>query len=372
MRGAPRGRRRVVVALATFACCFAGPPARAHVVYGTTTLRLLTLESDLVARMKIVDPDAELLLEDPLVREAVVVAEVLEPLKGAFAEEQLRFVQHGHGVPKYEKGEEVALFAQHIERSRELGRSPIAAHIHWVSAQEAGVKFALDASTRDGFVAAVRAYAELEMLPPEEQPGGLRRITVELLASPQERLARSALRDAVLAADAPVLVAEDLPALESVLASPDTPTGVRIGLLAELERRALVQGPPRWAELLRTTTGPDRFAVVRAAGAHPSAPVAKELAALLASDDPLLVAAAAVSLGAPGDESAVAPLAKLLDSDEQRVRMAAIRGLAQVGSSGAREVLAKAAAEHPEAATRRRAAAEVKLLERRTATSADP
>ena len=256
-----------------------------------------------------------------------------------------------------------------IARSRELAGSPIAGRIRWVSTQEAAVKFTLDASTRASFVAAVRAYVELEKLPPEEQLAELRRITLELLASPQPEIARSALRDVVLAADAPILVAGDLPALESVLASPDTSIGVRIGLLAELERRGLVVGPPRWAELLRTTTGPDRFAVVRAAGAHPSEPVTKELVALLASDDSLLVAAAAISLGAPGDESAVAPLAKLLDSNERRVRMAAIRGLGGVGSPRAKEVLASAAAKHPEAATRRRAAAEVKLLEQRTANS---
>src|SRR3990172_10973345 len=138
---------------------------RAHVVYGATTLRLLTLESDLVARARIVDPAAELWLEEPVLREAVVVAQVVEVLKGPSEGEDLRFVQHGHGVPLYEKGEEVLLFLQRIERSRELGASPVASRILWFSAQEAGDRFALDARTREGFTSAVRAYAALDRLP---------------------------------------------------------------------------------------------------------------------------------------------------------------------------------------------------------------
>jgi hypothetical protein len=306
---------------------------------------VLTAESDLVARVRIVDPGAEVAIDEPRVREMVVVADVLEPLKGGYAEKQLRFLQHGHGVPQYEKGEEVALFAQRIERSRELGGSPIAGRVHWVSVQEAGGKFRLDDATRAGFAGTVRAYAALEALPPEEQLDALHRITLDLLASLDERLASSAVRDLVLAAAAPLVTAADLPQLEPVLANPKTAVGVRIALLAELERRGLVEAPPRWAELLRTTSGPDRLAVVRAAGAHPSAPVAKALVALLGSDNPHLVSAAAISLG----------------SDSPRVRMAAIRGLGRVGTPGARAVLAEAAASHPDEATRRRAAAEAKL-----------
>jgi hypothetical protein len=338
-------------------------PARAHVVYGTTTVRLLTLQSDLVARVRITDPAAAVAIDEPRVRETVVLAEVLEPLKGSHAEKRLRFVPHGHGEPKYEKGEEVALFVQRIERSRELGGSPIAERVHWVSVQESGAKFALDDSTRGGFAAAVRAYAALETLPPETQLDGLRRITVEALVSPDPRLASSAVRDIVLAADLPIVTAEDLPLLDPILAGPETPIGVRVALLTEFERRGLVDAPSRWAELLRTTSGSNRIAVARAAGAHPSKPVTKELVALLGSGDPQLVSVAAISLGAPGDEPAVAPLSRLLASDSPRVRMAAIRALGRVATPGARDALAQAAASHPDEATRRRAAAEVKLIE---------
>jgi HEAT repeat protein len=90
--------------------------------------------------------------------------------------------------------------------------------------------------------------------------------------------------------------------------------------------------------------------------------VARELVRLLGSEDALLVAGAAVALGSPGSEAAVAPLAKLLGSSEPRVRAAAIRGLGRVATPGAREALAKAAASHPDADTRRRANAERKRI----------
>ena len=358
-----RQRRAAAVALAIITIALAGSaPARAHVVYGTTTLRLLTLQSDLVVRARIVDPDSEIVLEDPLVRETLLVAEVLETLKGEAPEGPLRFVQHGHGTPKYEKGEEVALFLQRTERNRELGGSPIAEHVSWVSVQEAAAKFPLDDGSRAGFSAALRSYAALEKLPAEQQPGALRRLTLTLLASPDPRLASSAVRDAALAGDAPFFTAKDLPALEALLANADLPIGVRVALLSELERSGLVESPPRWARLLRETRGRDRFTVVRAVAVHPSPAVTQELLLLLKSDDPLLVSTVAVSLGAPGNEQAVLPLSKLLASDQQRVRMAAIRGLGRIATPSAQAELKKVAASHADSATRRRAGAEVRIL----------
>jgi HEAT repeat protein len=134
---------------------------------------------------------------------------------------------------------------------------------------------------------------------------------------------------------------------------------VRVALLAELERRKLVPGPPQWVRLLRETQGADQIAVVRAAAAHPSDPVTQELIALLASQEALLVSAAAISLGVPGNEKAVAPLGKLLGSGEERVRNSAIRGLGRIGTPSAQSVLAKTAESHSDPATRRRARAEV-------------
>jgi HEAT repeat protein len=99
--------------------------------------------------------------------------------------------------------------------------------------------------------------------------------------------------------------------------------------------------------------------VVRAVAAHPSDPVTQELVALLGGDDVLLVSAAAISLGAPGNEKAVEPLGKLLGSSQERVRNSAIRGLGRIGTPAAQAQLAKAAESHPDPATRRRASAEV-------------
>jgi hypothetical protein len=355
-------QRAAVAAILVIAVAAGAPLSHAHVVLGSTTLRLLTLQSDFAARVRILDPAAVFELKDPLLRETVVVAEVLEALKGEYVEKELRFVQRGHGVVSYGKGDEVVLFVHHIARNPELANSPIVQHLHWVSEQETGSKFALDAGNRDAFAAAVRAYAALEALPAEAQPDALRRITVEMLTSPHADLASSALRDLVLSADAPIVSAEDLPLLEPVLDSPATPIGLRIGLLAELERRKLVVGPPRWVALLRTTTGPEQLAVVRAAGVHPSLEVAEELLKLLDSKDVQLVSTAAVALGTLRYDGAVAPLAKLLASEEPRIRMAAIRGLGKVGSPAALAVLDEAAASHPDLATRKRAGAEVTVL----------
>jgi len=326
--------------------------ARAHVVYGTDTLRGLVVESDLVARVRILDPGTPGI--DAALGEPVVIAEELERIKGAPASAPgpLRFVQHGHGVPVYAKNQETVIFLQKIERNREL--SALAGKVAWVSVQEGK---ALPGSS--SVLAALRAYAALEKLPLAQQPQGLRQITVKLLASPDPMLASSAVRDVALLPSAPILTAEDLPALEQVLWNDATPIGVRVALLSELERRKLVEGSPQWVKLLRETSGAGQIATVRALAAHPSAAGTHELVALLVSPDVLLVSAAAISLGVPGNEKAVEPLGKLLMSNTERVRMSAIRGLGRIGTPSAQARLAQAAASHPDPATRRRAGAEI-------------
>lgn len=340
---------RAAAAVAAACCALAGG-ARAHVVYGTETLRGLTFASDVVARVRVLDPGTP----TPGVAqgEPVVVAELLETLKSqaALSLAPLRFVQHGHGVPLYAKGQEVVVFLQKLARSREL--AALAGEVEWVSLQEGDPLPGTPAQ-----LAALRAYVALEKLPLAEQPAGLRKLTVKLLASPDRKLASSAVRDVALLQNAPIVGAEDLPALQKVLASDATAIGVRIALLSELERRKLVEGPPAWVKLLRETQGRDRIAVARALAAHPSAAVTHELISVLASPDALLVSTAAISLGVPGNEPAVAPLTKLLASADPRVRNAAIRGLGRIGTPAAQAGLAKAAAEHPDSDTRRRAGA---------------
>ena len=133
-------------------------------------------------------------------------------------------------------------------------------------------------------------------------------------------------------------------------------------MVTALEQQGHVDGPARWAELLRATPRPDLPAVVRAAAAHPSPAVTAELVKLLAGSDTELAAAAAVSLGVPGNRAAVDPLARALQSDNERLRMAAIRGLGGVATAEAQAVLRRAADGHPDAATRRRAAGELARL----------
>jgi hypothetical protein len=340
--------RRRAAAIVAAATLLAAAEPRAHVVYGTTTLRGLVRESDVVARVRILDPGALLPLEEP-----VVVAEVVERIKGNPGEGPLRFVQHGHGVPLYVRGQDVALFAQRIERSREL--ASLAGPVAWVSIQE-GVALASDAELLE----ALRAYAAIERLPASAQPQALGRLTVELLGSADPSLASSAVRDLALAPEGGIVGAADLPALERVLASEATAIGVRVALLSELERRSLVEGPPRWSKLLRETSGADRIDVVRAVAAHPSPAVTRELSSLLRDDDARTVAAAAISLGVPGNDAAVEPLTALLSSPHAGIRMAALRGLERIGTPGASASLRRAAATHPDAATRRRASAAVR------------
>jgi HEAT repeat protein len=68
-------------------------------------------------------------------------------------------------------------------------------------------------------------------------------------------------------------------------------------------------------------------------------------------------------LGSPGNAAAVAPLSSAIASDDTRVAMSAIRGLGRIKIAEARVVLASAAQSHPDASVRRRAQAELRVLE---------
>ena len=180
-----------------------------------------------------------------------------------------------------------------------------------------------------------------------------------------ERLGASAVQDVVLAGRVPLVAAEDVPRLlADVVSSQEAPIGVRVGLLAELQRRGLVNGAPLWLALLRSTAKPQLLQVVRAAGQHPSPEVGAALVGMLAGGDDEVAAAAALALGDSSHAAAVGALTGALDRAEPRVRMAAIRALGRVGTSEARNALETVAGTHDDPATRRRAAAEVRTLER--------
>lgn len=358
----PRAGRSLLLPALILSLLAYAPPARSHIVYGTKTLSQLVAEADVVARARVVDADAMLLLENAGKRRPLVAAELLEVMKGPAEPGPVRFAQHGHGVADFEDGEEVLLFLKHTARHRELSSLAGSEGVPWVSLQEHEAKFLLTPESRDAILIATRGYLQVASAAPDERTAALRNATFAQLSSPDPRLASSAVRDIALAETPPLVTETDLPALEPVLASPSTPIGVRVALLAELERRELLEGPPRWVALLRGTQGRELRSVIAAAGTHPSPPVHAVLLEILAGDDADAAAAAALSLGWPGNEPAVPPLRGALASRDSRLRMASIRGLGRIATPSARRVLEEAAASHPDAGTRRRARAEAARL----------
>lgn len=343
--------------------------AAAHVEVGTPSLALRVAESELVLRARVLDPEG--VFETPGgERRPVVEVRVLETLKGEAPGDTVRFAQHGHGVARYEEGEEVVVFLRPTARSRELDALAAAGGLAWISTQEHDAKYVLVPGTREVLLRAVRGYVRAGSLEaPRERRAVLREVTLDLLGSGDTRLATSALGDLVLAGDVPLLRAGDLPRLETVLADPEVSMGVRAGLLALLERRGLVDGPSRWVALLESASPGDLPTAIRAAGAageRPSAAVRARLVELLAHPRPEIAAEAAIALGRPGNADAVPPLAAALGAEERRLRMAAVRALGRIPDGAARGALEEASVSHPDPATRRRAAAELRTLGRRS------
>jgi hypothetical protein len=355
------------------ALALAPSPVRGHIVYGTANLRQQIAEADVVARARIVDADAAVVLEDPPLRRPVVDAVLLEVLKGDAEPGPVRFAQHGHGVAEFGDGEEVLLFLRRIERSTELDDPRLAAAVRYVSLQEHDARHPLAGESGERFVAAARAYLAVEAIrDPAARLGAQRQLTLEMLLSDEPRLALSALQDLVMHGDVELVTRADLPVLVARIEDAEAPIGLRVGLLAELQRRGLVEGPALWVALLRGTRGADLAAAVRAAGVHPSPSVTAELIRILEGEDAAAARVAAVALGTPGNAAATAPLAAALESDDARLRMAAIRGLGRIATPAARQILESAAASHPDPETRRRARAEASLLTRGASSAARP
>lgn len=358
------------VAWATCLLALGVTPAIAHIVMGGSSLRLLTAQADVVARVQIIDALDELdaVYRDQAFRTRFVRARLLETWKGSLAEPgaTIRFYQHGHGTVEYADEEEVLVFLRRTENIAELAGGPIVSQLEWVSEQETGAHYRLNDTNRKGFANAVASYIAMDEAPEALRSDMLRRITVEMLTSPYPELAQSAMGDLVLAGEQISLTSEDLtvllPLIDDNQEGAAAPIGIRIGLLSELERRGLVAGPPRWAHLIETTTGRDQIAVIRAAAANPSNAVVEALIPLLKSDNLQIASTAAVALGNQKSPMATQSLVALLQSNESQLRMSAIRGLGRDGSSTAREALSTAASQHPDPATRRRALAELSAL----------
>ena len=357
-------RVRPAIAAAVGLLLVAGA-ARGHIVYGRSTLLGLVGGADLVAHVRVADPSATVVVKETGERRPVVRVELREVFKGEGQPgESLRFASHGHGVAEYSEGEEVLVFLTPIARSRELDVLQ-AAGLRWLSSQEHDDRYLLTPETRELLLAAVRGYAAAGGLSqPAARVRALRGVTLDLLTSDDARLGASAVQDLVLAGQVPLIAAEDVPRLlADVVSSQEAPIGVRVGLLAELQRRGLVEGAPLWLALLRSTAKPQLLQVVRAAGQHPSPEVDAVLVGMLAGDDDEVAAAAALALGDSAHVAAVGALTGALDRAEPRVRMAAIRALGRVGTPEARNALETVAGTHDDPATRRRAAAEVRTLE---------
>jgi hypothetical protein len=357
---APRARALLAALLA--AALPAGPPSAAHVVYGRPSLADLVAGADVVARARIERGAAATALGEGGEARPLVTAELLEVFKGDVDPGEVRFAQHGHGVAAFVPGDEVLLFLRAIERSRELAELAATSRVRWVSFQEPGAELSLDEGSSAAFVEAVKGYVAAQAA---AEPGAAlaawRELTFRLLRSPEMRLAESALRDLVTRGGQ-LVTRDSLPAVAPVIDDLAAPIGIRLGVLAELERLGLVDGPPRWAALLESVEPPALVAVVRAAGAHPSAPVNRQLMRLLEAADADVAEAAAIALGVPGNQQAVAPLANALRLGEPRLSMAAIRGLGRIGTPAARAALEAAARDHPDETVRRRARAEVRRL----------
>jgi hypothetical protein len=357
---------RLGIAAAVAGFLLVAAAARGHIVYGRPTLLGLVGGADLVAHVRVVDPDATVVVKETGERRPVVRVELREVFKGAGEPgESLRFASHGHGVAEYAKGEEALVFLTPVTRSRELDVLADAG-LQWFSSQEHDARYLLTPETRARLLAAVRGYVAAEALSePEARVKALRGVTLDLLTSGDARLGASAVQDLVLAGPIPLVTAEDVPRLlADVISSPEAPIGVRVGLLAELQRRGLVEGAPLWLALLRNTVKPQLLQVVQAAGHHPNPEVDAALVGMLAGDDDEVAAAAALALGDPAHAGAVEALALALERPEPRVRMAAIRALGRIGTSEAQEVLETLAETHKDPATRRRATAEIRTLAR--------
>ena len=340
-------------------------PSHAHLAKSTSTLRSLIAESDLVIRARVQKLDTFVAPDGPdEMRRSVLRVEVLEVLKGPdVSGKSLAVSQHGHGVVKYRPGEEALLFLRHLSKSRELHKLASTGELEWLSTQEHDEAYALSPDARRATLQAARRYVSIEKMAGDERVQALRRITVKLLGSRDPQPGASALRDLVLAPGLPLVTREDVPALRKGIHDPKLSIGLRVGLLIELDRRGLLDPDPEWIRLLRTSNGKEQIAVIRGAGSHPSALVNAALFELLAAQASETAAAAAIALGSPGNVSAVEPLSEALASKDKRVAMASIRGLGVIGNPDARAALASAAESHSDASVRRRAAAELRILD---------
>lgn len=328
---------------------------------------MLINEADAVVRARVVAIDERVSpAGDPSSERPTLRIEVLDVIKGPVRPgEELRTAQHGHGVPHYEVAATALIFLRDLSRSRELDGLAQKGNLRWYSGQEHDDDWLLTAVSTRATLGAARRYAAMEEMLPERRKSAMQQLTMRLLRGRDDRLARSALVDLSMLADAPILAKRDAKPLLVVVHDSRRPIDVRAGLLAELQRRRLVDADGHWARLLRTTHGPDQLAVMSAAGARAGPKTRAELAKRIETADGPHAVAAVVALGSSRHPSAVVPLSQVLRSEDPRLAMAAVRALGLIGTSDARAAIERAAKTHPDSSVRRRAEAELELMSAR-------
>ncbi|HPG26612.1 MAG TPA: HEAT repeat domain-containing protein [Myxococcota bacterium] len=333
--------------------------ARAHIVVGEKSLQQHVAESRTVIIARVLDPAARYRSAEGRIERPVLEVEVEETLKGLATQSPLRIAQHGHGVATYRPGDRAIFFLDPIEAHRELRALEGPGAPTHVSTQEHDEAFVLGPPDGERMLGAVRAYVKVAdaTLDAATRTGLLRKATLDLLESRSGPLGASALSSLVASPSIELLRREDLPRLDALLVDAERPPGFRAGLLAELERRRLVEGEARWTRLLASSPREDLPATIRAVGPRAGDALESHLLRLLKDGDERIAAEAALALGRPGRVRAVPELAKAIGTGGPRLRGASIRALEAIGTTEARQALERIAAEHPDATTRRRAAA---------------
>lgn len=337
------------------------------------TLWQRTFEAEIVVHARIVHPQWEISIGEPPTPYPVVEAKVLEVLKGDVAPGRLTFARDGHERPPYALGQETLLFLRPIATSASLAGTTVAAAVSWTSLPASVANVQLTSANRSAYLTATRSYAAIVAMPQSAKRGArLRALTMELVISPEPALARSALRDLALAGNAPLLTRAEAGHIGRLVFNPTVPIATRLALLHELERRGLVFGPTAWARLLRETQGPELAAVMRAVRGHQSTAVNLELEKMLKGSNRALALAAAHALASVGNDNAVRPFLRRLDTRDPALRRAIVQGLGRIHTQRARQALDLVAREHPDPATRQAALTEVLVLARRHGTTLAP
>jgi hypothetical protein len=344
--------------------------AAAHVIMGTKSLHLRVVEADVIVRGRVVDPDGLFVSPGGRSQRQVIEIQILESLKGDAGAKRIRFAQDGHEVARYRTGQEALFFLDPITKSRELDSLAVPGGPTHVSGQEHDEQLLTEGATGAILLQATRdLVASDSAATADERVRLIQRATLDLLTSGDAALATAALASLVLTPDAALVTRADLPRLEKALADPTLSVGFRAGLIAELDRRGLVDGQERRLALLREATPAERPMAIRATATQASEGIKLYWLAQLADPDAgtEVKAECAIALGSSRDPRAVGALTSALSSDEPRVRNAAIRGLGRVGSPEARQAIEHAARTHPDPATRKRALAEARAREARSA-----